>query len=269
VTKKIIIIGMMGLAILLGSAAIGISTRQAPPDSLQGQASAALDSSFEALYPEGSDASEQPGSDAAQPGVKEAGQEKNLAQDKAKEKAKKEAPKVTPAEKKKATEAIEYEEQKTALATQESQDSKADQAQWQGKLKITGSASFRSRVGEALDLLAKKAPAFAKKVDTYLTEIRESDHSGVEVQTGVFHLGKNTVNNQDSYWLASVIVHDAYHAELYQKGQDYTGKTAEARCIEEQKDVLLAMGAPDSYQVHLNQVLESNYWDVPFENRNW
>lgn len=139
----------------------------------------------------------------------------------------------------------------------------------QGSLKVTGSQDFSANVDKALDLLNDKAPLYARKVKAYLTEIRESDHSGVIVQTGVFHLGKNTVKAQDTYWLASVIVHDAYHAELYQKGQEYTGKIGEARCIEVQKEALLEMGAPDHYQTHLDQILQSNYWDVPFDQRKW
>lgn len=139
----------------------------------------------------------------------------------------------------------------------------------QGTPRVTGSSDFTLSVNQALGKLKDKAPEHYNKVVTYLKEIRESDHSGVIVQTGVFHLGRNTVNGQDTYWLASVIVHDAYHAELYKKGQDYAGKEAEAQCINVQKAALKKMGAADSYQTHLDQVLQSNYWEVPFENRNW
>lgn len=139
----------------------------------------------------------------------------------------------------------------------------------QGAVKVTGSSGFTERVNKALSVLENKAPEYARKVTGYLKEIRESDHSGVIVQTGVFHLGRNTVTNNDTYWIASVIVHDAFHAELHSKGLDYAGEEAEAKCIEVQKAALKKMGASESYQSHLDQILNSNYWKVPFENRNW
>ncbi|MFZ5754951.1 MAG: hypothetical protein ACOY3J_12020 [Bacillota bacterium] len=134
---------------------------------------------------------------------------------------------------------------------------------------VAGSSSFKSKINQSLALLHKKTPYYGAKVDKYLKEIRESNHSGVKVETGVFHLGKGTINNQDIVWLASVIVHDAYHVELYKKGKPYAGREAEAACIREQKKFLQAVDAPAHYFTYLDKVLESNYWEIPFENRTW
>ena len=167
------------------------------------------------------------------------------------------------------SEIVAKKEVTTATTKSETKTSAIKSSRSQGTPRVTGSSDFTLNVNKALEKLKDKAPEHYGKVVTYLKEIRESDHSGVIVQTGVFHLGRNTVNAQDTYWLASVIVHDAYHTELYKKGQDYAGKEAETQCIIVQKAALKKMGAADSYQTHLDQVLQSNYWEVPFENRNW
>lgn len=134
---------------------------------------------------------------------------------------------------------------------------------------IHGSDPFSQKVNKALELLHTKAPYYANKVTTYLSRIEESDHSGVKVETGVFYLGQATVNSQDEIWLASVLVHDAYHVELYKKGQNYYGKAGETQCINQQKKVLQQLAAPAYYLTYLDQTLASDYWDVPFEQRNW
>lgn len=245
--KKIIWAGAISITVLLGSWATSLSYPDIFSYKAQGQATVVAP---EQVLPQNYIAT-QPSSQA---------QEQSIATNKASDKS----PETV-------KQSVEVAKPETATVTSkpETKTPVIQGSRSQGTPRVTGSAAFKASVNKALMLLQEKAPEHANKVSTYLQEIRESDHSGVIVQTGVFNLGRNTVTGQDTYWLASVIVHDAYHAELYQRGQDYAGKEAEAQCIAVQKTVLKKMGAAESYQTHLDQILESNYWEVPFEQRNW
>ncbi|MHB1419616.1 MAG: hypothetical protein ACYCX4_08510 [Bacillota bacterium] len=134
---------------------------------------------------------------------------------------------------------------------------------------VIGTHDFTDRVTAALGLLKDKAPTYFSKVQQYLTKVEESANSGVEVQSGIFYLGRGTASTSDIYWIAGVIVHDATHAEAYQLGRSYSGREGEEDAIKQQKQALLLIGAPSSYQDYLNDVINSDYWDIPFEQRNW
>lgn len=134
---------------------------------------------------------------------------------------------------------------------------------------LSGSAEFKNKIMQALDLLKSRAHEFYPLAADYLTEIKEGDHSGVLVETGVFTIGRNTYQNQDAIWLASIIIHDAVHVKLYQEGKVYHGKEGERKANTVQRAVLIELDAPQSYLDHLDKSLESSYWEVPYEQRQW
>ncbi|MHB1125664.1 MAG: hypothetical protein ACYC2T_01715 [Bacillota bacterium] len=134
---------------------------------------------------------------------------------------------------------------------------------------IIGSVDFTGKVTEALGLLKNNAPSHYVMVQKYLTQVAESANSGVDVNSGVFYLGWTTVFTSDIYWLAGVIVHDASHVEAYRLGQSYAGREGEERAIQVQKEVLQLLDAPPDYQDYLDTVMSSEFWDIPFEQRNW
>lgn len=134
---------------------------------------------------------------------------------------------------------------------------------------ISGSQEFKSTIMSALELLNNNAPDYSPLVIDYLVEIREGDHSGVQVETGVFTVGRNTYRTQNAVWLASIIVHDAVHVKLFKEGKTYHGKEGESAAIKVQREVLIELDAPQSYLEHLDGSLESSYWEVPFIERDW
>jgi|GEM_PF-6922654 len=139
----------------------------------------------------------------------------------------------------------------------------------QTSITVNGSATFRDKVGSALELLAATAPGHYREVSLYLTAISEGEHSGVDVVQRNFIIGRGTAKTADLFWLASIIVHDAHHTRMYAEGRVFAGEAAERECIEVQKTALLAMAAPEYYIEHLNQVIETAYWEVPYGDRNW
>lgn len=133
---------------------------------------------------------------------------------------------------------------------------------------IVGSASFRARVEKALQLLQIKAPAYWDIVRNNLLTIREDRASGAVVQTGTFLVGAATAAS-DPYWLASVIVHDAYHVQQYREGRQYYGQAAEAEALAIQRQALVAMGAPAYWISYADRVAATQWWTVPYAQRGW
>ncbi len=136
-------------------------------------------------------------------------------------------------------------------------------------LTITGAAAYRQKVLAALDLLQNRAPKYLTQVKSSLVAIRESQRSGAQVQIRTFELSDATLQASDSYWIASVIVHDAYHVTQYLQGRQYSGQQAEVEALAQQKAALIAMGAPQRYIDYVQQVAQTQYWNVPYEQRNW
>ncbi|MCL4517058.1 MAG: hypothetical protein M1379_15950 [Firmicutes bacterium] len=136
-------------------------------------------------------------------------------------------------------------------------------------LTITGAAAYRQKVLAALDLLQNRAPKYLTQVKSSLVAIHESQRSGAQVQIHTFELSDATLQASDSYWIASVIVHDAYHVTQYLQGRPYSGQQAEVEALAQQKAALIAMGAPQRYIDYVQQVAQTQYWNVPYGQRNW
>jgi hypothetical protein len=134
---------------------------------------------------------------------------------------------------------------------------------------VSGSTVFTDKINSALALLAAQAPGHYREVCAYLATISEGEHSGVDVYNRNFVVGNGTAAAADSFWLASVIVHDAHHVRMYSEGKTFAGEAAERECIEVQKRALLEMEAPRQHIEHLDTVTATGYWEVPYDNRNW
>lgn len=135
--------------------------------------------------------------------------------------------------------------------------------------RIVGSDYFRSKVGQALQLLQTKAPAYWDIVRRNLLTIEEGSASGAFVWSRAYVIGPATLNS-DPYWLASTIVHDAYHVQQYLERRPYAGQAAEAEAANIQKQALIAMGAPQYMVSHVDAAVRANtWWTVPYGQRGW
>ncbi len=82
-------------------------------------------------------------------------------------------------------------------------------------------------------------------------------------------------------WYAGTIVHDAGHSKLYHDyltshpgetsvpGDVWTGQAAEATCLAVQHDALAEIGAAQSTLDYVQNVINTNYWDIPYSERWW
>lgn len=137
-----------------------------------------------------------------------------------------------------------------------------------GGLSIQGSDDFKQRVAQAIALLQSKAPSHWDIVRNNLTAIVEGTSSGVNVVNGVFTVGQATAQTAP-VWLAGTLVHDAYHVSLYRSGQVYMGESGERAALAKQKEALILMGAPAYMIAHVDQVVNTRYWEVPAGSRTW
>ncbi len=81
-------------------------------------------------------------------------------------------------------------------------------------------------------------------------------------------------------WYAGTIVHDACHSKQYRDylldspcgpvpSDVFTGKEAEAQCLDAQYDALTKIGASQETLDYLKTIIDSEYWDVDYADRWW
>lgn len=84
-------------------------------------------------------------------------------------------------------------------------------------IQVIGSEAFIDQTNAALDLLERCVPEALIVADEYLDAIRESDRSGMQVESGTFLVSLSIAFAPDYslpaqvFWYAGSIVHDARH----------------------------------------------------------
>lgn len=161
---------------------------------------------------------------------------------------------------------------------------------------VLGSDVFVTQTHAALDLLQQCAPEALATADIYLVAIRESERSGMDVESGTFMASLLTAFAPDYslpaqvFWYAGSIIHDARHTWQSQNGMttDWGSLTlaereaieADARgvqiaalelCVEfvdpsARSDVEWMM----QYLVDMqNGVIPCDYCQVEWDDRDW
>jgi hypothetical protein len=147
---------------------------------------------------------------------------------------------------------------------------------------IEGDDVCVTQTQDALNLLKSKAPSHYENVIKYIGVI-ECVESGSGMSAYMtpprFKVGKAT-RDTGTIWYAGTIVHDAHHSKQY---NDYlsthpnesvptdvwSGAQAERECLDIQYNALQQIGAPQSYLDHVQKSKETEYWNIPEENRWW
>ena len=99
-----------------------------------------------------------------------------------------------------------------------------------GNILVYGTEGFISDVSWALSLVLSKDSLSWKRIQENLTEIVESQHTGVYCESGIFNLKNNRL--LPIAWTASVLVHESWHVEYFLTGKTYEGEEAEKRILE-------------------------------------
>ncbi|MFH0752106.1 MAG: hypothetical protein V1914_00750 [archaeon] len=142
-------------------------------------------------------------------------------------------------------------------------DTKKHNPKTVGNIVISGKKSFVSDITSALNLLLEKDPKNWEFVQKNLTEILESEHSGVTCEEGIFKFKNKPYNSK---WIASVLIHESWHIEYFLTGEPYDGEEAERRCMEKQNEFLALVGYK---KINIEKLLKTKYWEVDYEERDW
>ena len=144
---------------------------------------------------------------------------------------------------------------------------------------IQGPPQFSAQVERALQLLKTQSPQAYLVVTNQVGIIRQGKHSGMRAsqKPPVFDLNDRSAFYSVT-WCAGVIAHDSFHSKLY---HDYkrehwlfvprkiwTGREAEAKCLEHQLRVLTDISAPES-EISYCKAVGPDYTDVSYRKRNW
>lgn len=156
------------------------------------------------------------------------------------------------------------------------------EAEFLTSITIVGNDDCRKKTKDALALLNTKAPVHYTNVTTYISIIECADAgSGMFAWENPprYKVGAATVN-AGTIWYAGTIAHDACHSRQYHvylsehpgslvPNDVFTGKAAEAECLDVQKDALEKIGASQTTIDYVKNIINSEYWNVEYRKRWW
>lgn len=147
-------------------------------------------------------------------------------------------------------------------------------------ISLIGDSYCVSRTNESLDLLKNKAPIHYDTIVKYvgIVECAQSG-SGIYVwENPPRALVGKTILDAGVIWHAGGLTHEACHSKLYNDFKlnnlnvpidVYSGRNAEAQCLDIQYDALSQIGASQYDLDYIKNVINTDYWNVPYENRWW
>lgn len=138
-------------------------------------------------------------------------------------------------------------------------------------IEIRGDETCLSQTNEALALLQSRAETHYNVAMQYIGILECAEQgSGIYVWENPprYKAGRST-READSLWYASTFAHEACHAKQYQEGRNYSGREGEAECLNVQADALEKLGASQSTLDYIRNVINTEYWEVPYSERWW
>ena len=149
---------------------------------------------------------------------------------------------------------------------------------------IRGDDAFVRATVEALDLLRGQTPDVYALVRRHLGDILASKPTGVLTRPSRFAptvvmIGPS-VSKGSAIEYAGALAHEAYHCELYKSAAAsspdirvptsvHSGEEAERQCLRYQCDVLKRLGLDDKRLGQHERKMETRWWEVPFDQREY
>jgi len=150
------------------------------------------------------------------------------------------------------------------------------------QIKIVGDNNCKSKTNQSLSILKSKAEVHYSVVinNVGIIECSESG-SGIYVweEPPRYKVGQATMDT-GTIWYAGTIVHEACHSKQYHDylfdnstsyvpSNVYSGKSAEAQCLDAQYDSLVYLEASQGTLDYVKNIINSEYWDVDYSDRWW
>lgn len=150
------------------------------------------------------------------------------------------------------------------------------------EINIIGDSDCITKTNQALELLKNKAPVHYDVIIKYVAIIECSESgSGMYAWEDPprYKVGKETID-AGTIWYSGTIAHDACHSKQYHDyllnnpsksvpSSVYTGKNAEAQCLDVQYDALSKIGATQGTLDYITHIIDSEYWNVKYSDRWW
>jgi len=169
------------------------------------------------------------------------------------------------------------------LQTSEPSQSTSETAIKPYEIAIVGDGTCKYKTNQALDLLRNKARIHYETVTYHVGVIECVDQgSGIYVrETPPRALVGKQIIDAGTIWYAGGMAHESCHSKLYSDylknnpqsvsvpSNIYSGKDAEAQCIAVQYHALVLLGATQTSLDHVEKSIESEYWNIPYEDRWW
>jgi hypothetical protein len=149
---------------------------------------------------------------------------------------------------------------------------------------IHGNTEFINATIKALEILKEQIPDAYNLVLKHVGDIVSGKPSGVFPD--MLWLGPTFVimgpaySERTAIEYAGALAHEAYHCELYRRAEmnghgssvpvhAYAGEDAEKLCLDYQCDVLRRLGLDQSIIEEYENGLQTRWWEIPFEQRDW
>jgi len=149
-------------------------------------------------------------------------------------------------------------------------------------IQIKGTDACQTDTLAALKLLSTSAPTHYATVTKYIGIIEcVTQGSGIYAyEVPPRYVVGDATRTAGTVWYAGTIAHDAGHSKLYhdylashpkQEVPDdvWTGQSAEATCLQAQYDALSKIGASQYQLDYVQNILSSQYYNIPYDQRWW
>ena len=138
-------------------------------------------------------------------------------------------------------------------------------------IKIVGSDKFVKKTISALNLIKIKSKSDYSRIIKYLKCIKSSKSSGMDLEKGIFNVGKPTVFNSYSDWYSSTIVHDVHHYYLHNVKKflwkEGNFQKHEELCVAKQVRFLKKIKASHELVEYCKTSIKTRYWEL--KKRDW
>ncbi len=166
---------------------------------------------------------------------------------------------------------VDIDQDNSSNNSNDNTDTLSDSTSQSSGIEIRGNDTCNTETTAALNLLSSSAVSYFSNVQVNIGVIECVDSgSGMYVWENPprFAAGADT-RNAGTMWYAGSIAHDSCHSRQYKDGRDYSGRDAEAECLNFQYGTLEAMGADQSTLDYVKNIIDSEYWEIPVDERWW
>lgn len=145
----------------------------------------------------------------------------------------------------------------------------------EGNTQYIKEPDFSNKIGQALDLLYRKAPSAHTILKNHVGKVRAFSKSGANVYLKPITIDIAQATFDASVcWLASVLAHESIHAKQYTEKRNYTETAAEQEANGHQLEVLRLIGASqheiaymltqagDHYDINKDGVYDQRDYDL-------